>query len=240
MSQINVIVPICLKYKDYTIFTERSSRMKFLFVGPQDNVTYWDLPSKISKNCPKSYYRNLFNKISEKYFQKSLFVTYWLVWLNLLDWLSSVCYHYPTVFSAIALPHSVSRSWNLFYRLTLSQNLAQQIPLKQHQQVLQLRRNFYVKWNRCSHNGLCKCTKTDFTMSTNTSRVWKLYLTRSNCHVTCLSLELNIGRFYKHQNKSSNTHRHKMFFFSPLVSIKSNTMKRLFKQRSKFRLLNVW
>ena len=54
LSQINVMVPIRLKFKRYANFIEWGSRIDFLFMGWQDIVNYWDFPYKISRNCHKS------------------------------------------------------------------------------------------------------------------------------------------------------------------------------------------
>ena len=53
LSQINIVVTIRLKFKVYEIFidNEWSCKINFLFVGQHDNVNYWDLPYKISRNC---------------------------------------------------------------------------------------------------------------------------------------------------------------------------------------------
>ena len=54
LSQINVTVPIRLKFKLYAVFIEWGSTMDFLFMGGQDIVNYWDFNSKISRKCHKS------------------------------------------------------------------------------------------------------------------------------------------------------------------------------------------
>ena len=57
LSQISISVTIRLKFKVYEIFidNEWSCRINFLFVGQKDNVNYWDLPYKISRNCKLCY-----------------------------------------------------------------------------------------------------------------------------------------------------------------------------------------
>ena len=72
---------------------------------------------------------------------------------------------------------------------------------------------FAQKWNCCSPNNFCKCTKSPSTLSTNNSRVWNLYLSSSNHFVTSFRLEMNVGGFSKHQNKTSDTDRYKKVFF---------------------------
>ena len=51
LSQINVIIPIRLKFKLYAVFIKWGSRIDFLFMRRQNIVNYWDFPSKISRNC---------------------------------------------------------------------------------------------------------------------------------------------------------------------------------------------
>ena len=53
LSQINVTVPIRLKFKLYAVFIKRSSRIIFLFVGRQDIVNYWDFSYKVPRKCHK-------------------------------------------------------------------------------------------------------------------------------------------------------------------------------------------
>ena len=54
LSQINEEIPIRLKLKLYAVFIKIVGRKNQSFVGRQDIVNYWDLPSKISRNCQKS------------------------------------------------------------------------------------------------------------------------------------------------------------------------------------------
>ena len=67
---------------------------------------------------------------------------------------------------------------------------------------------FTQKWNCNSPNNLCKCTKTPSTLSTNTSIEWNLYLPWSNHLVTSFRLEMNVGCFSEHQNKTGDTDRY--------------------------------
>ena len=53
LSQINVIVPIRLKFKLYAVFIKWGSSLDFSFMGRQDIVNCWDFPSKISRKCHK-------------------------------------------------------------------------------------------------------------------------------------------------------------------------------------------
>ena len=54
LSEINVIVPIRLKFKFYAaVFIKWGSWINFLFMRGQDIVNNWDFPSKISRHCHK-------------------------------------------------------------------------------------------------------------------------------------------------------------------------------------------
>ena len=53
LSQINIIVPIRLKFKLYAVFIEWSSRIKFLIKRQKDIIKYWNFPSGISGICQK-------------------------------------------------------------------------------------------------------------------------------------------------------------------------------------------
>ena len=84
---------------------------------------------------------------------------------------------------------------------------------------------FTQKWNCSSPNNLCKCTESPSTLSTNTSIVWNLYFSWSNHLVTSFRLEMNVGGFSEHQNKTSDTDRYNGFFFAARVSqVNVNTM----------------
>ena len=72
---------------------------------------------------------------------------------------------------------------------------------------------FTQKWNCSSSNTLCKSTEPPSTLSTNTSMVWNLYFSWSNHLVTSFRLEMNVGGFFEHQNKTSDTDRCKRYFF---------------------------
>ena len=66
---------------------------------------------------------------------------------------------------------------------------------------------FMQKGNCGSPNSLCKCTNSLPTLSTNACIQCKIYLSWSNHLVTSFRLEMNVGGFSKHQNKTSDTHR---------------------------------
>ena len=92
---------------------------------------------------------------------------------------------------------------------------------------------FAQKWNCSSPNTLCKCTESPSTLSTNTSIVWNLYFSWSNHLVTSFRLEMIVGGFSEHQNKTNDTNRYKGYFFTARVSqVNVNTVKRIFEQRS--------
>ena len=92
-------------------------------------------------------------------------------------------------------------------------------------------------WNCSSPNNLCKCTQSPSTLSTNTSIVWNLYFSWSNHLVTSFRLEMNVGGFCEHQNKTSDTDRYKGYFFTARVSqINVNTVKRILEQRSELQV----
>ena len=81
---------------------------------------------------------------------------------------------------------------------------------------------FTQKGNCSSANNLCNCTDTPPTVSTNTSIEWNLYLPWSRHLITSFRLELKVGGFSKHHNKTDDTDRCDVkCVFSPLVSLKS-------------------
>ena len=120
LSQINVRVPIRLKFKLYAVFIEWGSRIVLLFMWRHDIVNYWHyFPSKISTNC----YKRLVPKITrhdywERFVKMSLrdrlvcfadFVGMTLLSLRFLLPLPS------SVFSEPVFPNSLQLSWNSFY-----------------------------------------------------------------------------------------------------------------------------
>ena len=93
------------------------------------------------------------------------------------------------------------------------------------------------KWNCSSPNNLCKCTESPSTLSTKSSIDWNLYLSWSKHLVTCFRLEMNVGGFSKHQNKTSDTDRNEGYFFSACVSqVTMNSMERIFEQWSELQV----
>ena len=96
---------------------------------------------------------------------------------------------------------------------------------------------FGQKWNCSSPNNLCKCTKSPSTLSTNTCIEWNLYLSWSNHLITSPRLEMNVGGFSEHQNKTSDTDWYKRYFFTARISqVNMNTMKRYFEQWSELQV----
>ena len=58
-------------------------------------------------------------------------------------------------------------------------------------------------------------------------------LVLTNHLVTSFRLEMNVGSFSEHQNKTNDTDRYKRYFFAARVpQVNVNTMKRIFEQRS--------
>ena len=55
LSGINIVAPMRLKFKHCAVFIVWGSRISFLFVGRQIIVNYLDFPSKVSRNCHKTF-----------------------------------------------------------------------------------------------------------------------------------------------------------------------------------------
>ena len=92
---------------------------------------------------------------------------------------------------------------------------------------------FTQKWNCDSLKNLYKCTESP----SITSIEWNLYSSWSNHLVTSFSLDINVGGFSEHQNKTSDTNRYKRYFFTARVSqVKVNNLKRFFEQRSELQV----
>ena len=85
------------------------------------------------------------------------------------------------------------------------------------------------KWNCSFSNNLCWCTGTTHTLSSSTFIERNLYLSWSSHFVTSFRLEMKVGGFSKHQNKTSDTDRHRGWFSTTCVSqVNVNTMKKNF------------
>ena len=87
---------------------------------------------------------------------------------------------------------------------------------------------FTQKWICGSPDNLCKCTESPSTLLTNTSEKWNLQLSLSNLLVTSFRLEMNTGGFPKHQSKTSDSDRNKVFFHRP-CQVHVKTLKNLFE-----------
>ena len=78
LSQINVIVPIRLKFKLYALFIKWSNWIKFLFMY-RTSSTVGTFPSWFLDTATKGWYRKLFDVINEKCSSKYFFATEWIV-----------------------------------------------------------------------------------------------------------------------------------------------------------------
>ena len=96
---------------------------------------------------------------------------------------------------------------------------------------------FTQKGNCDSPNTLCSWTESPPKFSTNTSTEWNLHLSWSNHLVTCFRLEIEVGGFSKHQNKTSDTDRYKRYYLTAGVSqVNVNTMTRTFEPLSELQV----
>ena len=91
---------------------------------------------------------------------------------------------------------------------------------------------FTQEWKCKFSNHLCKCTESPSTLSTNSSIELNLNLSWSSHYVTSIGLEMNVGSFSEHQNRTSVTDRYKGYLFTACLSqVNKNTTKRNFEQR---------
>ena len=79
---------------------------------------------------------------------------------------------------------------------------------------------FTEEWNCGSPNNLCKFTETAPKLTTNTVIGWNLFVSWNNHLVTPFRLQMNVGGFFEHQNKTSNTDRYEGYFLT-LVPLKA-------------------
>ena len=100
---------------------------------------------------------------------------------------------------------------------------------------------FTQNWNCSSPISFCKCTESPSTLSTNNSTEWNLYISWSNHLVTSFRLEIYVGSFLEHQNKTSDTDRYKRYVL-PVVSLKSIWIlwKDFLSSGLNCKFLNVW
>ena len=66
LSQINIIVPIRLKFKVYAVSIEWGTRIDFLFMGWQDIVDYWYFPPRFPDTATEGWYRKLLDMNNDK------------------------------------------------------------------------------------------------------------------------------------------------------------------------------
>ena len=127
-SQINVIVPIRLKFKLFAVFIKWSSSTNFLVPARRGIVNYWNFPSKISRRCHRKSLSKVARHVWWEMFVKGLFVINWVVLQIMLEWLCLQplsCKHYPTAFSESVLPTYFKLFWKSFYHQQPLQFLAQ-------------------------------------------------------------------------------------------------------------------
>ena len=242
LSQIDVIVAIRLKFKLYAVFIEWGSWINFSFMRGQDIVNNWDFPSKISRHCHKRLLpkiiltwstRNVCKNVSSR--PTGLFSRFCWNDSPLFTTSRPPAAPLPQLFFQSLLSHTLC---SRLERFSTTNNLSN-LWCSKFQQVstyafCSWNDIFTQKWNCSSPNNLCKCTESPSTLSTNTSKVWNLYLSWSSHLVTSFRLEMNAGHLSKHQNKPSDTDRHKGYFFSRCISqINVYIMKRIFEQGSK-------
>ena len=232
LSQINVIIPIRLKLKLYAVFIKWGVGIDFLFLGQQDIVNYWDFPSKTSRNCykrliPKITRHDEWKKIVKTSLRDRLICFADFVGMTLL----AVLFLLPllTCFVRVCLPTLFAAVFKFVLPLTTSAKCC--AAFCSWDDI------FTQKWNCSSPNILCKCTESPSTLSTNTSIEWNLYLSWSNHLVTSFRLEMNVGGFFEHQNKTSDTDRYRGYFFTARVSQANvNIMKKILEQRSELQV----
>ena len=247
LSEINVRVPIRLKFKLYVVFIKWGTMIDFLFKGRRDIVNYWDFPSKISGNCHKM----LVPKITRHDWWKVV------VKMSLRDQL--VCFAdflgmtllailfllpLPNCFLRVGLPTPFVAVLKFFLPLTTSAVSGAANSIKWAPTRFAPGRTYLLfaeKGNCCSPNNLCKTTESSSALSTNTSIVWNLYLSWSNHLVTWFWFKMKIGSFSKLEKKLNSTHRYKGYF-SPLVFLKFLWIlwKDFLSSGLYCRLLNVW
>ena len=248
LSQINVINPIRLKFKLYANFFEWGSRIYFLFMGRQDIVNYWDFPPKISRNCHKRLVPKITRHVYWEMFVKMslrdrliCFADFVGMTVFTLRFLLPPCY-----LSAAPFTQLFSQSLSSHTLCSCLDNLCTNNNLCNfwHRKFQQISTYafcswddvFTQKWNCSSPNNLCKCTNSSSTLSTNFLN-WNFYLSWSNQLGTSFRLEMNVGSFSEHQNKTTDTNRYRWYFFTARVSqVNVITMKRTLEQRSELQV----
>ena len=192
------------------------NRIMFLYVEQQDIVNYRDFSSKCSRSCYarllptyiRHDYWDIFVKVSlsDRLVGFTVLVGMTLlavfVLLPIPNCLLKICL--PTFFAPV-LKYFLTPTVCAFSGTADSNGLA---PNRFDADTLPLRNI----WNSCCPNNFSKCTLSLPTLSTNTSIEWNLYFSWSNHLVTSCRLEMNVGGFCKHQNKTSDAYRYKRFF----------------------------
>ena len=112
-------------------------------------------------------------------------------------------------FLRLCIPAIFEPVLKFFIHWELQQFLAQQMKTSQHPRVFQLGRLIYTKGTWNSPINLFRCKESPPKMSTNTSMESSFYLSWSNHLVASFRLEINVGRFTRHQNKTSDAGRDK-------------------------------
>ena len=177
----------------------------------------------------------------------------WLALQILLKWLclpAFLCLWVPSIskqlpppncFLKVCLPMLRAAVLKFYLPLTTSAISGAAFPTQSTHNFCGWGDIFTLKGNCGFPNTLYECTESTSTMPTNTSIEWNLYLSWSNHLVTSFRLEMNVGGFSEHQNKTSDTDRYKGHFFT-LVSLKSMWIlwKEFFSSGLNCRLLNVW
>ena len=86
------------------------------------------------------------------------------------------------------------------------------------------------KWDCCSPNNLCNCTESPPMLSTNSSIERDLHLSWSNQFITSFRLEMNVGGFSKHQNKTRDADGYKGYFStSGVFQVNAKTLTGVFE-----------
>ena len=226
------MVLISLKFKLCAVFIEWGIRIDFLFMGLslQD---FQKLPQKVGTGIYSTWLmRNVCNNVSSR--PTDLFCRF--------CWNDPASSPFPAtttqLFSQSLSSHPLCSCLEIFSTTNNHCNFW-------HSKFQQVSTYafcswddiFTQKWNCSSPNNLCRCTESPSTLSTNTSIERNLHLSRSNHLVTSLRLEMNVGGFSEHENKTSAADRYKGYFFTARVSqVNVNTMKRIFEQRSELQI----
>ena len=195
---------------------------------------------RFPETATKVWYRILLDMIIEKSLQKCLFAADWFVLQILLEWLCS-----QSSFVTTTQLFTQSLSSNTLCRCLEILSTTNNFSKFWHSKFQQVSTYafctwddiFTQKWNCSSPKNLCKCTESPTTLATNTPIKWNLYLSWSNHLVRSCRLEMNVGGFSEHQNKTSGTDRYKGHFFITRISqVNVNSMKRYFEQRSELQV----